>query len=104
MEQEKLRKDLESYAETGEGRIQVQISSLANGLERITDVNIVRVRGKDSNLLIMEDYLPIIGEVEGDIDFFGRGFFRTLENVRGFFSHTHNVFFLLLKENYEKNE
>jgi len=74
------------------------VSSFSEGLQVFTGVNIVRVRSKDARLLIMEDYLPVIGEVDGDIDFIGRGFFHTLHGVRGFFCHEHNVFFLLLKE------
>jgi hypothetical protein len=90
--------DLRAYAETGSGRIQAQISSFREGLQFYNGINIIRVRGKQSRLLIMEDYLPVIGEVDGEIDLIGKGFFHNLKDVHGFFSHAHNVFFLLLKD------
>ncbi|MDR1293202.1 MAG: hypothetical protein LBJ91_07415 [Clostridiales Family XIII bacterium] len=90
--------DLRAYAETGGGRIQAQISSFRNGLQFYKGINIIRVRGKQSRLLIMEDYLPVIGEIDGEIDLIGKGFFHRLENLHGFFNHAHNVFFLLLKD------
>ena len=52
---------------------------------------------KRYNLLIMADYLPIIGELEGDV------FFRTAEkeyqreNLKGYFMHKNNEFSLMLK-------
>ncbi|MDR1028929.1 MAG: hypothetical protein LBL63_05865 [Clostridiales Family XIII bacterium] len=90
--------DLRSYAETGGGRIQAQISSFRDGLRFYDGINIIRVRGKQSRLLIMEDYLPVIGEIDGEIDLIGKGFFHNLKDLHGFFNHAHNVFFLLLKD------
>jgi hypothetical protein len=90
--------DLRKYAETGSGRIQAQISSFRDGLQFYNGINIIRVRGKQSRLLIMEDYLPVIGEIDGEIDLIGKGFFHNLKNLHGFFNHAHNVFFLLLKD------
>ncbi|MDR0350183.1 MAG: hypothetical protein LBH64_01365 [Coriobacteriales bacterium] len=86
------------YLASGTSKIQVQISSFAEGLQVIRDVSIVRVRGRESRLLIMEDYMPIIGEVDGAIDVIGKDFFETFEPIQGFFCHEHNVFFLLLRE------
>jgi hypothetical protein len=97
-----LPADIREYGESGGGRIQAQVSSFKDGLQIYKGVNIVRVRGKQARLLIMEDYLPVIGEVDGDIDFIGRGFFHTLRSVHGFFCHEHNVFFLLLREERKK--
>ena len=95
---EELDQQLRAYAEGGSGRIQAQISSFKEGLQTFQELNIVRVRGKKARLLIMEDYTPVIGEVDGDIDLIGRETYQTLKNVKGFFCHEHNVFFLLLKE------
>ncbi|MDR1013785.1 MAG: hypothetical protein LBL86_02225 [Coriobacteriales bacterium] len=86
------------YLASSTSRIQVQISSFAEGLQVIRDVSIVRVRGRESRLLIMEDYMPIIGEIDGAIDVIGKDFYQTFEPIQGFFCHEHNVFFLLLRE------
>jgi hypothetical protein len=93
-----LDQQLRDYAISGGGRIQAQISSFKSGLQTFEDLNIVRVRGKKARLLIMEDYMPVIGEIDGDLDLIGRESYHTLTNVKGFFCHEHNVFFLLLKE------
>jgi hypothetical protein len=86
------------YISTSHGKMQAQISSLKDGLQVITGVCIVRVRSKESRLLIMEDYMSIIGEIDGGVDFIGKDFVRTLDKVKGFFCHEHNVFFFLLRE------
>lgn len=93
-----LPQNLAVYAENGSGRIQAQVSSFEHGLQIYKDINIVRVKGPDSNLFIMEDYMPIIGQINGRVDFIGKENMITLENVSGFFCHEHNVFFLLIKD------
>ena len=51
--------------------IKVRIFNLESGLVEYEDVKFIRVISKDYNLLIMKDYLSIIGEVEGSIDIKG---------------------------------
>ena len=81
-----------------EGKIHVRICGKENGLEEYEQVNFVRVISKKYNLLIMADYLPIIGEVEGSV------FFRTVEteyrreNIKGYFMHKNNEFSLMLQQ------
>jgi hypothetical protein len=93
-----LSAQLDEYTSRSSGRIQAQVSSFKDGLQVFSKISIVRIHSRDTNLLIMEDYMPIIGEVDGDVDFIGKDFIQTLEDVRGFFCHDHNVFFLLLKD------
>ncbi|MDR2106094.1 MAG: hypothetical protein LBP24_01645 [Coriobacteriales bacterium] len=93
-----LSAQYDDYASHSSGRIQVQVSSFKDGLQVFSKVSIVRIRSRDTNLLIMEDYMPVIGEIEGSVDFIGKDFVKTLKDVRGFFCHDHNVFFLLLKD------
>ncbi len=79
------------------GKILVRICGKDHGLEEYEKVCFVRVTSKRYNLLIMADYLPIIGELEGDV------FFRTAEkeyqreNLKGYFMHKNNEFSLMLK-------
>jgi len=80
-----------------EGRIRVRICSRENGLEEYKGVNFVRVVSKRYNLMIMADYLPVIGEVQGSV------IFRTAKQeyerngVEGYFMHKNNEFSLMLR-------
>lgn len=84
--------------ENREGRILVRICGRNHGLEEYEQVNFVRIISKRYTLLIMADYLPVIGEVEGSI------FFRTAEReyqkcqIKGYFMHKNNEFSLMLKQ------
>ena len=88
----------ETMVPAQEGKIYVRICGRENGLEEYEQVNFVRVISKKYNLLIMADYLPIIGEVEGSV------FFRTVEteyrreNIKGYFMHKNNEFSLMLQQ------
>ena len=46
----------------------VKVFTLKNGLEVIENVAAIRVKSKDYNLLILKDYLPFIGKVDGSIE------------------------------------
>ncbi|MDR2672588.1 MAG: hypothetical protein LBC35_04770 [Coriobacteriales bacterium] len=103
-EQVVLSAQLSEFANRSSGRIQAQVSSFKNGLQIYSKISIIRIRSRQANLLIMEDYMSIIGELDGDVDFIGKDFFHTLENVRGFYCHDRNVFFLLLKDSHAKQD
>lgn len=79
------------------GRILVRICGKEKGLEEYENVSFVRIVSKRYNLLIMADYLPVIGEIEGSV------FFRTgdaeyqRDHLSGYFMHKNNEFSLMLK-------
>lgn len=80
------------------GEILVKICGCENGLEQYEHVSFVRVQSKKYNLLIMKDYLPILGRIEGKISFqTDRDTFER-DNIRGFFMHKNNVFSLMLED------
>lgn len=78
------------------GKISAKICSSKEGYEEYTGVHFIRVISKKYNLLIMEDYMPIIGEVEG------RVFIRTDQGefekgpLTGYFMHKNNEFSLMI--------
>ncbi len=82
-----------------EGKIQVRVFSLKNGLQVYDKALMIHVKSKKNSLLIMEDYLPIIGMVDGSIVISWADDEMTLSGIKGFYCHEHNSFFLLLKEN-----
>lgn len=85
-----------------EKNIEAIVISYNNGFTVYQDVKMIRLKGDRLNLLIMADYMPTVGEIQGKVEFvrndgFG-GQVTTLENVSGFFVVKNNVFKLLLKE------
>lgn len=82
----------------GSGSIRARVIDEEKGLRLITGVNVVRVRSKGYNLLIMEDYLPALGKVDGSVTFLTREEELHLDGVRGFYKHQHNEFTLLLEK------
>lgn len=80
-----------------EGKIQVRICGRERGLEVYEKVKFVRVVSKRYNLLIMADYLPVIGELNGDVFFRdGEREYRR-EGLKGYFMHKKNQFSLMLE-------
>ena len=82
-----------------EAFIKVKVFSLSNGLEVIENVKLVRIKSKDYNLLIMPDYMPILGEIQGNIDIENKDDTKTFENINGYYVNTNNEFSLILREN-----
>ena len=81
----------------GEG-FKVRIFDLDKGLTEYDHVKIVRIVSKDYNLLIMEDYLSIIGDVDGSIDIKGEDIDIKFPKIRAFYMNSKNVFNLMIKE------
>lgn len=77
--------------------MKVRIFNL-DGLVEYTDVKIVRIISKDYNLLIMKDYLPIIGEIEGSVDIKSDKEEINLKNIKAFYMNSNNEFNLMIKE------
>lgn len=79
-------------------KIRMKIFGLEAGIVTYEDVKFIRIRSRDYNLLIMEDYVPIIGEVDGRIDVETTTESFNLEQLKGYFMHTNNEFNLIIKE------
>ena len=75
-----------------------------NGLVEYEDVKIVRIISKDYNLLIMKDYLPIIGEIDGNVDIKNEKEEVNLKNIKAFYMNSNNEFNLMIREAEVKNE
>ena len=68
------------------------------GLVEYENIKIVRIISKDYNLLIMKDYLPIIGEIEGSVDIKGDDVEVNLKDIKAFYMNSNNEFNLMIKE------
>ena len=81
----------------GEG-FKVRIFDLEKGLTEYEHIKIVRIISTDYNLLIMQDYLPIIGDLDGSIDIKGEDIDISYPKIRAFYMNSNNVFNLMIKE------
>ena len=94
-----MSKEKEQVVATGSGEgFKVKIFDLDKGLTVYDHVKIVRLVCKAYNLLIMEDYWPIIGEINGSIDIKGDNVDLHYDNIEAFYMNSNNVFNLMLKE------
>ena len=78
--------------------IKVRIFDMDHGLREYEDIKIIRIISKDYNLLIMKDYLPIIGEIEGSVDIKNDTVDLSFKDINAFYMNSENVFNLMIKE------
>lgn len=77
--------------------IQVQVFSMNKGIEVYENINFIRIKSNDYNLLIMEDYVPVLGEIHGTIDIESEETSVKLENIDGYYMSKNNEFYLILR-------
>ena len=46
----------------------VRIFTLKKGLELIEDVIAIRIKSEETNLLILKDYISLLGKINGDLE------------------------------------
>ena len=78
--------------------INVIVFDIRNGMRVYDNIKIIRIISKDYNLLIMKDYLPIIGEIEGSVDIKNDVVNESFKNIKAFYMNSDNVFNLMIKE------
>ena len=81
----------------GDG-FKVRIFDLDKGLTEYEHIKVVRIVSKDYNLLIMQDYLPIIGEIDGSVDIKNDTVDLSFKDIKAFYMNSENVFNLMIKE------
>ena len=66
--------------------IKVKVFDIRNGMRVYDNIKIIRIISKDYNLLIMKDYLPIIGEIEGSVDIKNDVVNESFKNIKAFYN------------------
>lgn len=79
-------------------KMKVKILNIQKGLTTYDNVSMIKVKSKKYNLSIMEDYLPVIGEIDGDVEIIAINDFVKLTNIIGYYMLKHNEFKLFIKE------
>ena len=78
--------------------ITVQLLNIAGDVKKYEDVKFIKIKSKKYNLIIMKDYLPIIGEIQGEIEIGREKENIEMNKVRGYFMHKHNKFNLFYSD------
>jgi len=78
--------------------IRANVLSLNHGLQEYEKVNFIRIKSKFYNIIIMKDYLPIIGEIQGSVEIELQDKTIKLDNIIGYYMHKKNNFHLFIKE------
>ena len=78
--------------------ILVKIIDQQEGLLEYQNVKIIRIISDKYNLLIMKDYVPIIGEFNGKIDIEMSDNKITYQHIKAFFMNSDNIFHLMIQE------
>lgn len=79
-------------------KITVQLLNIAGDVKEYKDVKFIKIKSKKYNLIIMKDYLPIIGEIQGEIQIGREKENIEMKKVRGYFMHKHNKFNLFYSD------
>ena len=91
--------DISSYDDLRDkGRISARIIDVSSGLKAIEGVYAVRIHSTGFTALIMNDYIPALGKIDGDVTFLSRDGEYPYLNIHGFYKHQHNEFTLLVEE------
>ncbi|MFI3171993.1 MAG: hypothetical protein R3Y58_06475 [Eubacteriales bacterium] len=86
---------------TPSGSITARIIDYDAGMNVLQNIRGIRIQSKEYGLLIMEDYVPTLGKVEGKIVFLTRDDEVIYENIKGFYKHQYNEFTILLENQAE---
>ncbi len=78
-------------------KITARIISHSDGLKVLNSIVGIRIKSKDYVLLIMEDYLPTLGKINGDIVFITSDDEVPYTDINGFYKHQSNEFTLLIE-------
>ncbi len=100
-----MQKSSTLYNETQESyKIEAKVVDRENGMQEYDNIRMVRVVSKDYNLLIMEDYMPLIGEIAGSVEIVTDSDVVRFDPIHGFFMHKKNCFYLLIEDHLAEGE
>ena len=80
-----------------EHKIKAKIVSMDNGLQEFENIEMIRVKGENHSLLILQNYMPLLGHLNGYVDFILKDETLRIQDVQGFYMHKQNEFSLLVE-------
>ena len=95
----KIKKDKkEKIVDEQIGQIIVRIISFKDGLRVLTKVRGIRILSDKYHLLIMADFAPSLGKINGDVVIITDNKEIEIKNISAFYKLQHNEFTLLIDE------
>ena len=80
------------------GKITATVLGIDEGFQKFDQVDMIRIKSEKYTLLIMDDYMPVIGRIDGMVEIVSGEDTRSFQPVHGFYTHRKNTFELLIKE------
>jgi hypothetical protein len=78
--------------------MKVRVFDMNEGLVEYENIKSIRIISRDYNLLVMKDYMPIIGEIVGSVDIIGDDTNLSFKQIKAFYMNANNVFNLMIEE------
>ena len=80
------------------GKITATVLGIDEGVQKFEQVDMIRIKSEKYTLLIMDDYMPVIGRIDGMVEIVSGEDTRSFQPIHGFYTHRKNTFELLIKE------
>ena len=80
------------------GKITATVLGIDEGFQKFEQVDMIRIKSEKYTLLIMDDYMPVIGRIDGVVEIVSGEDTRSFQPIHGFYTHRKNTFELLIKE------
>ena len=80
-----------------ERKIKAKIVSMENGLQEFEEIEMIRVKGENHSLLILQNYMPLLGRLDGYVDFVLENETLRIQDIQGYYMHKQNEFSLLVE-------
>ena len=74
----------------------VKIFTLKKGLRKLEDVGAIRIKSKDYNLLILKDYIAIMGRITGEFSIEVNDDIIEYKDVDAYYVNSNNEFNVII--------
>ena len=78
----------------------VKLFTLKKGLEIVENVLAIRIKSTDYNLLILKDYISLLGEIHGDLEIETENDVKEFNNIDANFINHDNTFSIIFDGDY----
>ena len=74
----------------------VKVFTLKKGLRKLEDVSAIRIKSKDYNLLILKDYIAIMGRITGEFSIEVNDDIIEYKDVDAYYVNSNNEFNVII--------